>query len=117
MPRYAPDLPAFDIAQLPRPITSSTATLKALGITWRLELVSVPLAGYPGGTRRFFSCPSCGWRARIIYLDAIQRALGCRTCLRLEYRPRSRQLRAALRASGQAPVTINAGTDGEDGGS
>ena len=111
MPRYAPDFPAVDNAQLPRPIAGSTATLGALGRTWHLEFISSPLAGRPGGTRWFFRCPSCGRRAHIVYLDAVQRALGCRTCLRLDYRPRNRQLRAALRASGHAPVIINARED------
>lgn len=41
-----------------------------------------------GGFRYWFKCPSCQQRAGTLFVHAISRNLGCRACLRLEYRKR-----------------------------
>ena len=39
-----------------------------------------------GGTRFWFSCPICGGRAGVLYKHPVSQILGCRRCLRLDYR-------------------------------
>lgn len=39
-----------------------------------------------GGTRYWFSCPSCQRRAGVLYRHPISGILGCRKCLGLDYR-------------------------------
>jgi hypothetical protein len=39
-----------------------------------------------GGTRFWFSCPICNRRSGVLYKHPISQNLGCRKCLRLDYR-------------------------------
>ena len=39
-----------------------------------------------GGTRFWFSCPICDKRAGVLYKHPMSQILGCRRCLRLDYR-------------------------------
>jgi hypothetical protein len=39
-----------------------------------------------GGTRLWFSCPLCNRRAGVLYKHPVSQILGCRRCLRLDYR-------------------------------
>jgi len=39
-----------------------------------------------GGTRFWFSCPICNKRVGVLYKHPTSQILGCRTCLRLDYR-------------------------------
>ena len=39
-----------------------------------------------GGTRFWFSCPICHKRAGVLYKHPVSQILGCRQCLRLDYR-------------------------------
>lgn len=41
-----------------------------------------------GGTRYWFSCPSCTARVGVIHVHPLTQQLGCRRCLNLEYRKR-----------------------------
>ncbi|MDP4020524.1 MAG: hypothetical protein Q8P58_00570 [Candidatus Adlerbacteria bacterium] len=41
-----------------------------------------------GGTRHWFACPACGQRVGVLFMHPISHQIGCRTCLRLEYRAR-----------------------------
>ena len=48
-------------------------------------LLNRSITGF-GGTRYWFSCPSCQRRAGVLYRHPISEILGCRTCLGLDYR-------------------------------
>jgi hypothetical protein len=39
-----------------------------------------------GGTRFWFSCPLCNKRVGVLYRHPTSQILGCRSCLRLDYR-------------------------------
>ena len=39
-----------------------------------------------GGTRYWFSCPICNKRSGVIYRHSVSQILGCRRCLKLDYR-------------------------------
>lgn len=39
-----------------------------------------------GGIRYWFSCPICHKRSGVIYIRPISHVLGCRKCLKLDYR-------------------------------
>lgn len=39
-----------------------------------------------GGTRYWFACPLCHKRTSVIYKHPVSQILGCRRCLRLDYR-------------------------------
>lgn len=39
-----------------------------------------------GGTRYWFSCPICHGRVGVLYKSISEPSLGCRKCLRLDYR-------------------------------
>ena len=39
-----------------------------------------------GGTRFWFSCPICNKRAGVLYKHPVSQILGCRTCLKLDYK-------------------------------
>jgi hypothetical protein len=39
-----------------------------------------------GGTRLWFSCPICNRRAGVLYKHPVSQILGCRRCLKLDYR-------------------------------
>ena len=39
-----------------------------------------------GGTRFWFSCPVCNKRVGVLYKHPVSQILGCRQCLRLDYR-------------------------------
>ena len=41
-----------------------------------------------GGVRYWFKCPICNRRAGIIYVHPVSRIVGCRLCLKLDYRSR-----------------------------
>jgi len=51
-----------------------------------LELTHIP-SGF-GGSRVFWLCPHCGWRARFLYFK--DRGFLCRECARLNYRSQQR---------------------------
>ncbi len=48
-------------------------------------LLNRTITGF-GGTRYWFSCPSCQRRAGVLYRHPVSNVLGCRTCLGLDYR-------------------------------
>lgn len=39
-----------------------------------------------GGVRFWFSCPSCNSRAGVLYRHPVSQILGCRKCLKLDYK-------------------------------
>jgi hypothetical protein len=39
-----------------------------------------------GGTRLWFACPICNKRAGVLYKHPVSQNLGCRHCLRLDYK-------------------------------
>lgn len=39
-----------------------------------------------GGTRFWFSCPMCNKRVGVLYKHPVSQNLGCRKCLRLDYK-------------------------------
>ena len=39
-----------------------------------------------GGTRYWFSCPICNKRVGVLYKHPVSQILGCRRCLKLDYR-------------------------------
>jgi hypothetical protein len=39
-----------------------------------------------GGVRYWFSCPICNKQAGVLYKHPVSQILGCRQCLRLDYR-------------------------------
>ena len=39
-----------------------------------------------GGIRLWFSCPICNKRAGVLYKHPVSQILGCRKCLKLDYR-------------------------------
>jgi len=41
-----------------------------------------------GGERFWFKCPLCGGRVGILYKHPLSKLIGCRKCLKLEYRSR-----------------------------
>jgi hypothetical protein len=41
-----------------------------------------------GGTRYWFVCPFCSKRAGVLFRHPIENRVGCRKCLKLEYRKR-----------------------------
>ena len=43
--------------------------------------------GY-NGVRFWFKCPLCGLRAGVLFRHPVNEAIGCRQCLKLEYRKR-----------------------------
>jgi len=48
-------------------------------------LLNKSITGF-GGVRYWFSCPICNRRVGIVYKHPITGQLGCRVCLRLDYR-------------------------------
>lgn len=48
-------------------------------------LLNSSITGF-GGTRFWFSCPICNKRSGVLYKHPISQILGCRQCLRLDYR-------------------------------
>lgn len=72
-------------------IRSSNEQLKELIIKSSLEaegfsiLLNSSRTGF-GGTRLWFSCPICDKRAGILYRHPTSQILGCRTCLKLDYK-------------------------------
>jgi hypothetical protein len=43
---------------------------------------------YYNGVRYWFKCPLCAKRAAILYQHPLDLKIGCRTCLKLDYRKR-----------------------------
>jgi len=41
-----------------------------------------------GGERYWFKCPLCNKRSGVLYIHPINKRIGCRDCLRLDYRSR-----------------------------
>ncbi len=39
-----------------------------------------------GGSRFWFICPGCGMRVGVVYKHPVGQIVGCRTCLRLDYK-------------------------------
>lgn len=72
-------------------IRLSNKQLKELIIKSSLELEGVSIllnssiTGF-GGTRLWFSCPLCNKRVGVLYRHPTSQILGCRSCLRLDYR-------------------------------
>lgn len=48
-------------------------------------LLNRSITGF-GGTRYWFSCPICHRRAGVLYKHPVSQILGCRKCLKLDYR-------------------------------
>ena len=53
-----------------------------------LSLELVPSSTAFNGTRYWFKCPLCKKRAGTLFVHPFRTAIGCRTCLGLEYRSR-----------------------------
>jgi len=72
-------------------VRESTSQLKETLINASLEaegyvlLLSRSKTGF-GGTRFWFSCPICNQRVGVLYRHPVSQILGCRRCLRLDYR-------------------------------
>lgn len=72
-------------------VRESTSQLKETLINASLEaegydlLLNRSKTGF-GGTRFWFSCPICNKRAGVLYKHPVSQILGCRRCLRLDYR-------------------------------
>ncbi len=72
-------------------IKSSNKQIRAILIRLSLEeaghnvLLKKSVTGF-GGARLWFSCPICNKRVGVLYKHPISHILGCRKCLRLDYR-------------------------------
>lgn len=72
-------------------VRESTSQIKETLINASLEaegydlLLNKSKTGF-GGTRFWFSCPICNKRAGVLYRHPVSQILGCRHCLRLDYR-------------------------------
>jgi hypothetical protein len=72
-------------------VRESTSQLKETLIHSSLEaegyalLLSRSKTGF-GGTRFWFSCPICDKRMGVLYRHPVSQILGCRRCLKLDYR-------------------------------
>jgi hypothetical protein len=72
-------------------VRESTSQLKETLINASLEaegydlLLNRSKTGF-GGTRFWFSCPICNRRVGVLYKHPLSQILGCRRCLRLDYR-------------------------------
>jgi len=53
---------------------------------WKLGLTSSKTAY--NGTRLWFKCPICEFRAGVVFRHPLTGVMGCRKCLKLEYRKR-----------------------------
>lgn len=53
---------------------------------WKLELTTSKTCF--NGTRFWFKCPLCEYRAGTIFKHPLTNAVGCRRCLKLDYRKR-----------------------------
>lgn len=53
---------------------------------WRLEIATSKT--HYNGLRLWFKCPICELRAGVVFKHPITNAIGCRQCLKLEYRKR-----------------------------
>ena len=51
---------------------------------WRLEIATSKT--HYNGLRLWFKCPICELRAGVVFKHPITNAIGCRQCLKLEYR-------------------------------
>ncbi|MEK7178448.1 MAG: hypothetical protein AAB721_02205 [Patescibacteria group bacterium] len=58
--------------------------LESLG--WKIELATSQT--HYNGTRLWFRCPLCNARAGVLFRHPLNNAIGCRKCLKLEYRKR-----------------------------
>lgn len=58
--------------------------IEALG--WHLEIATSKT--HYNGLRLWFKCPICGLRAGVVFRHPITNAVGCRKCLKLEYKKR-----------------------------
>lgn len=56
--------------------------IEAMGLKFNLLTTKTRF----NGLRYWFSCPTCNHRVGIIYRNPISSQIGCRICLRLEYR-------------------------------
>jgi len=72
-------------------VRESTTQLKEALINASIEaegydlLLNRSRTGF-GGTRFWFSCPLCDKRVGVLYKHPVSQILGCRRCLRLDYR-------------------------------
>ena len=73
-------------------LRSAKEKLKATLLASEIEAVGVPLhialSQSTFGTRYWFMCPMCQRRVGVLFIQPITSAIGCRTCLGLEYRKR-----------------------------
>lgn len=74
-------------------ILGTRRKLKEMIIFSELSVFNVPIGlstsktGF-SGTRYWFACPSCRKRVGVLYVHPLNRQIGCRLCLGLEYRKR-----------------------------
>ena len=74
-------------------LKKSRAELKEALIKSELEIdgLSIELTTSKtsyNGVRFWFKCPLCGLRAGVLFRHPVNEAIGCRQCLKLEYRKR-----------------------------
>lgn len=53
---------------------------------WHVEIATSQT--HYNGTRLWFKCPLCGSRVGVLFRHPLHSAIGCRKCLKLEYRKR-----------------------------
>lgn len=61
-----------------------SSELEAQG--WSIELATSKT--HYNGVRLWFKCPLCNTRVGVLFRHPLNNAIGCRKCLRLEYRKR-----------------------------
>jgi len=69
------------------------AKLKELVLTSELEVLGLKInlttsKTYYNGIRMWFVCPLCNKRVGVLFKHPLNKRVGCRTCLNLEYRKR-----------------------------
>lgn len=73
-------------------LKSARAKLMETLLTSEIEAAGAPLSFATSqstyGIRYWLKCPSCAKRVGVLYVHPITSAIGCRTCLGLEYRKR-----------------------------
>lgn len=67
--------------------------LKEALLTAEMSLLGTPVGlmtsntGF-GGTRYWFACPGCNQKVGVLFVHPVSKVVGCRKCLKLEYRKR-----------------------------